>query len=583
MNKPQVTDSFLELLEKSQLLSAETFDAACEEYGLRELSSAKHVAQRLVRAKLLTPYQAERLLLGRSRGFLIDRFKVLAILGFGGMGRIYVAEDTTTGKEVALKVLTERHEVDASMLERLKLEARAGLRLNHRHVVRTLEIGHTGAVTYVVMEYVEGLTLHEVVATRGKFPWPQACSVIAQAAQGLHHAHQAGLVHRDIKPANLLVMNDGEAKILDFGLALLKDDEESEFSLAMIFGHDCLGTADYISPEQSLHSHDVDARADVYSLGCTLYFILTGQVPFPLNTVAEKLVAQRMKVPPPISTYVSDVPQGVINLVAKMMAKKPEDRFQTAGEVAEALKPYAKQQPIPFDFQRILLARAREASKRMRANLKARQSSGNSSTTAQPAGSRTASSSVTSGGAASISTQRLQNQIETEIDVHRHRPNQPAAKAESPEPHEDENGRTATMRAAESSLPAPVPAVLVPLGGGPPISLDRQRMQFGRSAACDIQWDQQGVSNTHCEFCYEGSWWKVTDLDSKNGVQINGTDITSRMLLPGDRLTIARKYHFRIEDPNAEPASVSSLRFWLWILALLAFTTLAGLLAWSLS
>ena len=197
--------------------------------------------------------------------------------------------------------------------------------------------------------------------------------MIAQAAEGLHHAHQAGLVHRDIKPANLLVMNDGQAKVLDFGLALLKDDAESEFSLAMIFGHDCLGTADYISPEQSLHSHDVDARADVYSLGCTLYFILTGQVPFPLNTVAEKLVAQRMKVPPPISTYVSDVPQGVIDLVAKMMAKKPEDRFQTAAEVAEALKPYAKQLPIPFDFQSILVARAREASRRMRANLKAKQ------------------------------------------------------------------------------------------------------------------------------------------------------------------------------------------------------------------
>ena len=112
------------------------------------------------------------------------------------------------------------------------------------------------------------------------------------------------------------------------------------------------------------------------------------------------------------------------------------------------------------------------------------------------------------------------------------------------------------MRAAESSLPAPVPAVLVPLGGGPSILLDRQRMQFGRSAACDIPWDHQGVSSTHCEFCFEGNWWKVTDLGSKNGVQINGIDVTSRMLLPGDRLTIARKYHFRIEDPNAEPASV---------------------------
>ncbi|MCA9068814.1 MAG: serine/threonine protein kinase, partial [Planctomycetaceae bacterium] len=341
MNKPLIADSFLDLLEKSQLLTAEEFQAACDDYQLRELPSAKHVAQRLVNANILTMYQAERLLMGRSRGFLIDRYKVLAILGFGGMGRIYVAEDTTTGQEVALKVLTERHEVDASMLERLKLEAKAGLRLSHPKVVRTLQLGHTGAVTYVVMEYVKGLTLHEIVVTQGPLPWPQACDVIAQAAAGLHHAHRAGLVHRDVKPANLIVTSDGEARVLDFGLALLEDDEESEFALAMIFGHDCLGTADYISPEQSLHSHDVDARADIYSLGCSLYFLLTGQVPFPLNTVADKLVAQRMKLPPAISTYVSDVPPAVVNVIAKMMAKRPEDRYQTAGEVAEALKPFA--------------------------------------------------------------------------------------------------------------------------------------------------------------------------------------------------------------------------------------------------
>lgn len=583
MNKPVASDSFLELVEKSQLLSPEQFQSACEQYRLKELPSAKHVAHQLVRAKLLTGYQAERLLLGRSRGFLIDHYKILAILGFGGMGRIYVAEDMLSGQEVALKVLTERHEVDASMLERLKLEAKAGLRLNHPQVVRTLEVGHTGAVTYVVMEYVKGLTLHEVIVTQGPMPWPQACDVIAQSALGLHHAHKAGLVHRDVKPANLIVTNEGEAKILDFGLALLKDDEEAEFALAMIFGHDCLGTADYISPEQSLHSHDVDARADIYSLGCTLYFILTGQVPFPVNTVAEKLLAQRMKVPPPVSTYVSDVPQGVMDILAKMMAKKLEDRYQTAGEVAEALGKYARRTPFPFDFQRILMARAREASRRMKAQTKTPAQGSSSTTSASTSRREGGGSSITSGGASSISTQRLQNHIETDIDVRRRRSLPKTAPPEPNEPQHDELGRTTTMRAAESSLPQTVSAVLKPLDGSPVIVLNQPVMRLGRSATCEIPWNQQGVSGLHCEFAFEGNWWKVTDLGSKNGVQVNGVDITSRMLLPGDRLTIARKYHFQIEDPNAEPANLSPFRFLVWILAIVTLTTLGGFLAWWFS
>ncbi len=577
MSKPLVVDSFLDLLEKSQLLSPEEFASACERFGLRDLDSAERAARRLVGAKLLTTYQAQRLLLGRSRGFLIDRYKVLAILGFGGMGRIYIAEDTATGEEVALKVLTERHEVDAGMLERLKLEAKAGLRLHHPKVVRTLEIGHTGAVTYVVMEYAQGLSLHEIIATQGRMAWPQACDIIAQAAAGLQHAHEAGLVHRDIKPANLLALNDGQAKILDFGLALLKDDPDSEFTLAMIFGHDCLGTADYISPEQSLHSHDVDARADIYSLGCTLYFLLAGQVPFPLNTVAEKLVAQRMKMPPPVSKFVPDVPQAVVDLIQKMIAKNPDERHQTAQEVVEALKPYAKRQPIAFDFQKTLITRAKEASRRMRAHQKSR-SAANSSTTAQSPSRTSAPSSITAGQTGNMSTQRMENHIETDIDVQRTglpynpKPSKPS------EPHEDELGRTATMRAAESSLPATAPVLLIPVDGGPPIVLNRQRMKLGRSGKCDIVWDHQGVSNTHCEFSFEGSWWTVTDLDSKNGVQINGVDTTSRMLMPGDRLTIARKYHFLMQDPNADSATISPMRFWMWILLLLVFTTLSGLL-----
>ena len=138
------------------------------------------------------------------------------------------------------------------------------------------------------------------------------------------------------------------------------------------------------------------------------------------------------------------------------------------------------------------------------------------------------------------------------------------------------------MRAAESSLPAPSSAILKPADGSPPILLNRQRMELGRDVSCDIRWDHQGVSSKHCEFCFEGNWWKVTDLNSKNGVQVNGVDVSSRMLLPGDRLTIARVYHFEVQDPNSPPPPPRSLGIWYWLIAML-LTALGGALAWWLS
>jgi pSer/pThr/pTyr-binding forkhead associated (FHA) protein len=208
---------------------------------------------------------------------------------------------------------------------------------------------------------------------------------------------------------------------------------------------------------------------------------------------------------------------------------------------------------------------------------------GSSSTTSASAPRREGGGSSITSGANSISTQRLQNHIETDIDFAPKRARRKAEPDKPPEPHQDEQGRTTTMRAAESSLPTTMNAVLRSLDGGPSIVLDRPTMRLGRSVACEILWNHQGISNLHCEFRFEGNWWTVTDLGSKNGVQVNGVDVTSRMLLPGDRLTIARKYHFQIEDPNAEPARVNPLRLLLWILALMSLTTLVGFLAWWFS
>jgi serine/threonine protein kinase len=247
---------------------------------------------------------------------------------------------------------------------RFKLEARAGLLLNHPNIVRTIKLGETDEILYVAMELVEGISMQELIVRQGSLPWPQACSLVAQAATGLQHAHEKGMVHRDIKPGNLLVKKNGMVKVLDFGLALMEKDED-EFTLAMISGQGCVGTADYISPEQTIDSFAVGPRADIYSLGCTLYCALTGSVPFPGESVAKKLRAHRTKDARPIRDFKAEVPLQVEQIVAKMMARKPNDRFATAADVADALQPHARRDAAAFDFSEVLAQRSEEARQRV--------------------------------------------------------------------------------------------------------------------------------------------------------------------------------------------------------------------------
>ncbi len=307
-----------------------------------------------------------RLIPKPSLDYIIDDYKVLDILSTGGMGWLYVAEDIQSGEKVVLKIVSDKDSTDAGLLARFLLEARAGMKLNHPNIVRTYKTGQTdgifGDVYYVVMECIEGISLKEFVEEQGPISVSQACSFVQQTAAGLEHIHEAGIIHRDIKPANLLVQHDGSLKIVDFGLARIDDDDE--FTLAMIFGHDCLGTADFISPEQSLDSYSVGPTADIYSLGCVLYYTLTGTVPFTVKSVSQKIEAHREENPCPLYDFVPTVPQKVANIVTKMMAKQPEKRYQTATRVARALQPFAEQQLVEFDFQAIVLKRVAEARQR---------------------------------------------------------------------------------------------------------------------------------------------------------------------------------------------------------------------------
>jgi len=302
-------------------------------------------------------------LLGQmAGGFYMDKYHVTEILGSGGMCWIYGARDSFSRERVALKVLPSRH--SPRMLTHFGIEARASLRLHHPQIVRIYRIVQLESLYFLVMEYLEAITLQELVEAQGPLPWRQACSIAQQLAAGLSYVHAQGIVHRDVKPANVTCQRSGHIKLIDFGLSMLADDPEQE-RLSKLYHNQILGTADYISPEQSRLSSDVDARSDLYSLGCTLYYALTGQVLFRQTDVRDKIRAHRHEAPIDPRTSVPDLPEDVANIVLKLLAKSRDERFQNGAELADALAPWAQTTPVQFDWQAVLTVRAAAAHRRL--------------------------------------------------------------------------------------------------------------------------------------------------------------------------------------------------------------------------
>ena len=554
MTSPGVADTFLSLVQKSGLLCAEEVSAADEQYDLHGKTSEDEIASALVDGHVLTRWQASRLLDGRYRGFFLDEFMLLEILGAGGMGRLYLARERSSGVNYVLKVLLDRHKEDRGMLTRLQFEAQAGMKLKHPHIIRTLKLDKTRDVReipYIVMEFVEGISLDELVMHSGRCSVEQACDFIQQAAAGLYHAHESGLIHRDIKPANLLVDRDGKVRILDFGLALLEGEGESEFSLTMIFGHDCVGTVDYMAPEQAYDSSSVDRRADIFSLGCTFYSLLSGKLPFGRTTARKSsegaLTLKRSRTPPLLHKLRPDVPPEISAIIEKMMAESIDERFQSALQVRKILEAFAKREPVEFDFSNILKERRHRAEQRLAAIEKHSSSSKSVSTAAgffqdtkplhapEPI-SVTSDSNDLKRPDSRASIASLPNTAEllrAKFDVAR--------------PY-----KTAHSQNTASLPPAKVPtAFLIPVDGGDPIPLSRQRLLIGRKNHCDIQIDSPLVSGEHCELKHEGLWWTARDLNSKNGIRINGSPVQEETLWQGSRLTIAEQFHYLIDNvPN---------------------------------
>jgi serine/threonine protein kinase len=301
--------------------------------GARDSQDAGNL---LVAEKLLSRWQVKKLLAGRHRGFFLGKYKLIDLIGAGGMSRVYLAEHTLMRRRVAIKVLPLRHAEDPQYRERFLREARVAALLRHPNIIQVYDLDQDGKIHYLVMEYLEGSDLQRLVRARGPLPAEQAAEIIRQAALGLHHAHEARLVHRDVKPANLLVDKLGNVKVLDLGLALYREARSNELTAAL--GRHILGTADYIAPEQTVDSHAVEPRADIYSLGCALYFALTGGPPFPEGTTAEKLRKHQRESPRRIQEARPDIDVALTAICERMMAKDPEERFPSASAAALALQ-----------------------------------------------------------------------------------------------------------------------------------------------------------------------------------------------------------------------------------------------------
>jgi len=299
----------------------------------------------MVRDGILTYFQAEQLLLGKWKRFFIGKYKVLERLGVGGMGQVFLCEHKLMKRKVAVKVLPIAKSTDQAALQRFYREARAVAAVDHPNLVRAYDIDQDGDLHFLVMEFVDGINFHDLVRKFGTVDVLRACHYIFGAVIGLHHAHEMGLVHRDIKPANILVDRTGVVKILDMGLARFFNPDEDDM-LTKKFDESVLGTADYLAPEQAIDSSTVDIRADIYGLGGTFYYMLTGFPPFPECSVAQKLLWHQTKPPKAIRAYRPEVPEGVAAIVDKMMAKDAANRYQSPAELMEALAPWV-QTPIP--------------------------------------------------------------------------------------------------------------------------------------------------------------------------------------------------------------------------------------------
>ncbi len=342
MSAPASVEELLQLIRKSGMVDEGKLTTYLQrrQKGRGIAADPREAAEGMVADGIITNFQSEQFLLGKWRGFTIGKFKLLERVGVGGMGQVFLCEHMFMKRRVAIKVLPPAKAEQPAALGRFYREARAAGILEHPNIVRTHDIDQDGNLHFIVMEYVDGSNLLEIVKKFGPMDIGRAAGYVKQVASGLDFAFRSGIIHRDVKPGNVLVDRKGNARVLDMGLARFFKDT-SDMLTVKYDDKIVLGTADYVAPEQVANSHSVDVRADVYALGATLYFLLAGHPPFPTGTVSQKLLWHRTKEPTAIRQIRPEVSEELAAVVAKMMAKDPNVRYQSPGEVLQALMPFA--------------------------------------------------------------------------------------------------------------------------------------------------------------------------------------------------------------------------------------------------
>ncbi|MBL8794153.1 MAG: serine/threonine protein kinase [Planctomycetia bacterium] len=337
MPSPATIEAFLEVVRQSELVDAKRLQACVQRANAaKPPATPRELSEFMVKDGLLTNHQAVLLVKGRHDCFRIGPYRILERLGFGATSNVYLCEHRATHARVAVKAMASGKTKDPVALKRFYREARAASSLDHPNIVRVRDVDWDDSAEFMVMDYVDGASIQDIVQRFGAMDPTRAAHYISQAALGLQFAHEAGLVHRDIKPGNILIDRTGAVKILDMGLARFLQEDDARLTTGEV-----LGMPEYLSPEQAVDSHNVDRRADIYSLGAVFYFMLTGKAPyFEEKSSAGKLLSKEKRPPKPIKELRPEVPDELVAIVERMMAKKPDDRFQAARDIEDALSPW---------------------------------------------------------------------------------------------------------------------------------------------------------------------------------------------------------------------------------------------------
>jgi serine/threonine protein kinase len=546
------TCHLLDHLQRGRVLTAAQWDSlqtATAESETTESLTSEDLADRLIARGWLTRFQSQRLLEGRARELQVGPYVLTDLIGVGGIGSVYAAVHAETREAVAVKVLSRDYKQDAGMRARFRIEARAGGRVEHPNLVRTLDWGTTddvfGEMDYMAMELFPGIALHELLSVHGPLLWSTACDMLVQAAAGLQHLHELGLIHRDIKPDNLLVDRTGRVKVIDYGLALAAEalcggkgvEDGEEFALTMLFGQDCLGTPDYMPPEQARDSLTVGPAADVYGLGCTFFTALTGRRPFQGPNKAGLIAAHTSQPVPRVRDVAPRLPKEIDDVVARMMAKNPAERFQSMDGVILALTSYAIRQPVRFKYEELLTARAQLAARK--------------SSIAKLSATGRSQSSIRGG----ILARYIDTKLAAETDIEgvtavTHRKVLPTAPA-PPVATAAEAAAGAIAAYTQEAPAVPASKRLLEFSNGFDVPIEKRQFTIGRSDQCDLSISAGDLSAQHCRLEEIGDDWLLRDLGSRNGTRVNGERVTEAVLKPGDRVTLGSATSFTLVDPVA--------------------------------